>query len=183
MSIKAADEALIDNFSPSHHRQLFRTSLLGHLSTQQSSTVQQSPSTHLSNMVYASLNVFFAGIMPSSTPMFNIHSQPRSMMQHYQNLWTPTDQMILVEEMKDLVGYKRPKNSLPPLTECHDGVIRVMGEYFKRRALREHVDNLQPISERNKVLIKRIFEEFVSVKLIRAKDLKLYRDFFWEFDN
>ncbi|MBX9696485.1 MAG: hypothetical protein K2X53_00195 [Alphaproteobacteria bacterium] len=202
-----------EDFLPDLHRERFNKSLLSILCTPVTAAYDpyDSPSSHLINMVYSSINLGFRSKVLTLSPTsqeearrraqgqsygaYPTGSQPvmvftpilstvRSTVQRTTDLWTEVDQMILNEEMqKAHLSSKPPEESADPLTQCCDGVIRMIGEFFKRRTLLQDVKGLQIVSCDNKPLVKRIFDEFARSHLYREKDTKLYRDFFYEFED
>ena len=175
---QATDEQGEEGYISEYQRMLLAQTLLdASIPFEQQSSLED-PSLHLRDiMLQAHMIVFYPPLpIQDSTEPEASTTAPE--------LWTVSDQMILREEMASLSHHNfLPQEDAPPLTEHHDGVIRVMGQYFKRRSLRQDVDGLIPIGEDNKPLIKRIFEEFVTANLIRTQDMKFYRDFFWEFEE
>lgn len=201
-----------EDFSPDIHRERFNRSLLSILCTPVTAAYDpyNTPSSHLINMIYSSINLGFRSkvltLSPTSeeearrrnqghsygaptghyTPMVFTPalSTVRATVQRTTELWTEVDQMILTAEMqKAHISSKPPEESEDHLTQCNDGVINMIGEFFKRRTLLQDVKGLQIVNCENKPLVKRIFDEFARSKLYREKDTKLYRDFFYDFED
>lgn len=95
--------------------------------------------------------------------------------------WTRKEEDILDRLRGQLpVSYTLPEEYLPPLEECHEEIIRLMGEFFR---LRGQDSDLPQINQDNIFQLRYIFQKFVDVGFVRQKDIKLYRDHFFEFDD